>query len=284
MRRVALALTAALVLPALARAQDADEHVMLDTTFTTGTNRLSVDLQDADLSVVTGGPGHVRVVISARAPTFAEGHEYFAAQHFRLVAEQDGITVSSEPDQRRWGSSNRGKSLRVRVTVPPTIDVNLATSDGDITVDDITGRISVSSADGDLTLGRLTGSSIALRTSDGDIDAKALDAQTVSVRTSDGDLDLGAVSGALTATTSDGDLRVTLVKPTSVQLETDDGDIRVAIPRGMGFDVDLSGEDLDTGGLAIQGQIARHHVTGTVGGGGVKLVARSRGGDVEVRE
>lgn len=283
MRRIALALTAALVLPALARAQDTDEHVMLDTTFATGTSRLSVDLQDADLSVVTGGPGHVRVVISARAPTFAEGQEYFDAQHFRLVAEQDGITVSSEPDQRRWGSSDRGKSLRVRVTVPPTIDLNLATSDGDIMVDDVTGRLSISSADGDLTLGRLKGSTISLRTSDGDIDAQALDAQTVSVRTADGDLNLGAVSGALTATSSDGDLRLTLVKPTSVQLETDDGDINVTLPKGMGFDVDLSGEDLDTGGLEIVGQISEHHVTGTVGGGGVKLVARSRGGDVEVR-
>lgn len=278
-------LSAALALPASASAQRYSPILMLDSTFASSTRSLATNVRDADVEVSAGSVEQIRVRIYSTAPTRSEARDFFDRQRFSVSRRGDGVSVADDPEPVHFWNRRRGPDLKIEITVPRNIDLDIATSDGDIAIGDVTGHIAVRSSDGDLSLGRLAGAGITLETSDGDVEAESLDAPSIDVRTSDGDVTLRAVSGALRARSSDGDVDLTLLKPGDTEIETRDGDVSVTIPDGAGFDVDLSGGEVDLHDLQLQvsGRVGEDHVSGRLGAGGPRLTVRSGDGDVTLR-
>lgn len=276
---------AALAVPAAASAQRYTPILMLDSTFTASTGSLTTDIEDADVEVTPGADGQIHVRIYAGAESESDAKDYYARQHYTVARAGGGVRISDHPEHTHFWSNGGGASLKIEVTVPAHVDLDVTTSDGDITIGDVTGRIAITSADGDLKLGRLAGSDIRLKSSDGDIEAESLEAPSVDVRTSDGDVTLHSVTGALRAESSDGDVAVTLATPNDVSVSSEDGDVTVVIPRDAGFDVDLSGDDVNLDDLKIQvtGRMSEEHMSGTIGGGGHHLTVHTSDGDVTLR-
>jgi DUF4097 and DUF4098 domain-containing protein YvlB len=301
------------------------EEVVFDDSFAVkagGKLRATVGDMDIVLKVGKSDQARVEVVVTGNIDKMRERFE-----KMEFSAELQGNTLVLDTEDRRswtsgwWGSSSRG-NIRLTVTMPQQFDVyaqtsdgdiaaggqegeielkssdgditvdrltgpmiHLSTSDGDIDVDDIRGDdISLRSSDGDLTADLLKGTSVTLKTSDGNVDADKIDGETIAVRSSDGDLDLTVSGGELRAKTSDGDIAVTVVGQMALDLSTSDGDITIQVPRDFGAELELKGERVKLGGkIALEGEVSERRVRGTLGDGGPRVIARTSDGSVALR-
>jgi len=149
-------------------------------------------------------------------------------------------------------------------------NIDLVTSDGDIRAFGIYGDAEMETSDGDVYTEGIEGA-VEIITSDGDITIKET-IGAIEATTSDGDIIIKNCSGSLIASTSDGDIEGNLSKVTNkVSLVTSDGDIDISIPKGLGLDIKLKGENIKTPKLNLQGKIDENHVEGEVNGGGIPL-------------
>ncbi len=173
------------------------------------------------------------------------------------------------------------------------------TSDGDIDIEDISGDVSARTSDGNINAMDIQGS-IELSTSDGEIKATDIDGDTKVVtsdgniylenirgennaRTSDGNIIFENMRGSLTAQTSDGDISGNLDELTNeLYLKTSDGNISVTVPDGIGMNVRLKGEDINTRLEHFSGKTGDHLVEGTIRGGGVDVELITSDGDINL--
>ena len=178
-------------------------------------------------------------------------------------------------------------------------DLYVRTSDGDIDISDVEGSVESSTSDGDIKAVKIKGKS-TFKTSDGkiyasdlneDIHATTSDGDIIlenatgmnSLRTSDGNIIFENMQGSLTAQTSDGDIRGELNSLTNkLYLKTSDGDISVSIPQGLGMDVRLKGEDINTELDDFSGKTSDHLIEGTIRGGGVEVELITSDGDINL--
>jgi DUF4097 and DUF4098 domain-containing protein YvlB len=213
-----------------------------------------------------------------------------------LEMRQEGNTVYVEYYGRRdWGRG--GRHARFIITVPSQFDLDLATSGGDISVDDkLTGDIEAATSGGDISVDDVDGN-IELATSGGDISARSVSGDA-EVGTSGGDIDVDEVKGTLDAATSGGDIEVGNVGE-DLNAKTAGGDI---IAGNVGGDIDAgtAGGDIEVGraqgtadlrtaGGDIEIQAATGAVEARTAGGDITLSsivgsvgAETAGGDIEV--
>ncbi len=149
-------------------------------------------------------------------------------------------------------------------------NVDAQTSDGDITTQDVIGNVNFTTSDGDVIADNIEGDATFI-TSDGDIEMYNIIGFTTA-KTSDGDIVFKDLAGTFKGQTSDGDITGNIVKLNNeLRLSTSDGDIRVAVPKGLGLDLYLKGEDLNTNLEDFSGQAKEHLIQGKVRGGGVSI-------------
>jgi hypothetical protein len=279
-------------------------ELMQEDTFDVGPGGdLRVDVYDADVEVVTGTSGGATVEIYLRSNDmeWARGEYVKLGMSARLEAGAVVVETTERPSSSWWSSGNRWYNVIVHVQLPDEFNVDIATGDGDVSVEDLRGRASIHTSDGDISVAHLDGPAITLRTSDGDVEAGSLTADSIDIETSDGDIDIAELVGPVTARTSDGDIHVTLASADEARFETGDGDVRIelnqAAPLGirtgdgdidiiasaaLAADVDLRGGDVElVGGLAIEGSVRDGRARGRINGGGPLIKAET--GDGEIR-
>lgn len=164
------------------------------------------------------------------------------------------------------------------------------TSDGDIEVEKILGNLSARTSDGNINVFDVQGST-DLTTSDGKIMVANVDGDT-KVATSDGNIFLENINGQNHAKTSDGnivfedlrgDIRGNMARIVNeLYLKTSDGNISVAVPEGLGMNVRLKGEDINTRLEDFSGKTGDHLVEGTIRGGGVEVELITSDGDINL--
>lgn len=160
-------------------------------------------------------------------------------------------------------------------------NVGLHTSDGDIYAENILGDLEAKTSDGEITIEDVKGNVYAV-TSDGDVSIRQSRGMH-EARTSDGNIRFEELDGGLVARTSDGDIRgdfSTLDQP--LKLKTSDGNISVAVPRNLGMNILLRGEDLDVKLVDFSGESSDNKIEGTLNGGGVEVELITTDGDVEL--
>jgi hypothetical protein len=207
------------------------------------------------------------------------------------------------------------------IAVPAKYNVDLHTSGGSISVDDLEGEVRSKTAGGSLHFGRIrgpvrgetSGGSIALagcvhtaevKTSGGDVSIGEVDgdviAQTsggsihiaratgrVVAETSGGSIEVEEVRGAVEATASGGSVtaRISRQPQGDSRLETSGGNVAVFLADTVGVEVDArtSGGRVTTElPVTVQGELSETALQAKINNGGPKLILRTSGGNIRL--
>ena len=168
--------------------------------------------------------------------------------------------MDCSPTGQNW------RRLAFLLTNDSSDDVDMATSDGDVTVKGLQAK------------------NVEMSTSDGDILAKDLSATSIEIKTSDGDVDVSASGEELYARTSDGDITIQIDDKMAVSLSTSDGNITLNGPSDLQADLNLRGDRVKlVGGLNIQGEVSTRRVVGKLNNGGPKIQAKASDGIISLK-
>ncbi|OVE78888.1 hypothetical protein BVY01_04190 [bacterium I07] len=229
---------------------------------------------------------------------------------FDVIFKQDGtdVRVNAEYKQDRWRFWDRfGKYVRVEfiVSVPEEYNVDLKTSGGSITVDDLEGEVESRTSGGSLTFGNIKGP-VNGRTSGGSISLEGCDG-IVQVKTSGGGIKIGKVKGEIDAHTSGGSIHVEEVMG-SINAGTSGGSVTANITKQPDHDCRLttSGGSVKvylsdnvrlnlnartSGGrvvtdipVTVKGEISKRALKAELNGGGPELYLRTSGGSIYIKE
>lgn len=188
------------------------------------------------------------------------------------------------------GEAPRGNrvSVRYRIQVPASFNLDLDTGGGYITVDDINGAVKVDTSGGKINIGNVTGGDVHADTSGGNVEIGNATG-TVFANTSGGNIEVGDVKGDLTVDTSGGNIRIGQVQGES-KIETSGGNIKVAqggtktVAQTSGGGVEIGPSNghvfVDTSGGNIRIAEANGNVKADTSGGTVRVEGST--GSVEV--
>lgn len=223
-----------------------------------------------------------------------------ALEDFEIEIEKSGnkVIASASREGGSWFSSNN-VSISFKVLVPKQMSCDLKTSGGSIQLTGVSGNQDVATSGGSLTLADISGDMDAT-TSGGSINIKnyegLLEASTsggsinlsnakgeLAVKTSGGSINLEDVEGSLTARTSGGGIKANLSSlDKQLKLSTSGGSITAVIPGGLGLDLDLKGNRVNTKLSNFDGEVEKDRVVGSINGGGIPVVMSTSGGSVNL--
>ncbi|MGA8112381.1 MAG: DUF4097 family beta strand repeat-containing protein [Actinocatenispora sp.] len=135
-----------------------------------------------------------------------------------------------------WGFRTCG--VRVRITVPADMPVDLEAASGDLTASGLTHAVRLRASSGDVSLDRLSGP-VDARVTSGNVHATALSSETVRTQADSGDISLAfrTAPKAVTAGASSGDVHVEVPRASGgyhVSSTVASGDSAVRVSRNDG--------------------------------------------------
>ncbi|MBB3058886.1 DUF4097 family beta strand repeat-containing protein [Mucilaginibacter gotjawali] len=158
-------------------------------------------------------------------------------------------------------------------------DIDLSTSGGGIIAKNCSGKIRLVTSGGGLILEGLKGD-INAHTSGGGIEGSNIEGELVT-GTSGGGIDLKHMRCSLEAGTSAGDLTAQMdAVGKYVKLNASSGGIRLSLPVKQGLDLEIRGEGINQHPQNISGFTGnwdKHHINGSVNGGGIPVNAHAEG-------
>jgi hypothetical protein len=169
--------------------------------------------------------------------TVASGNDKMVEQT-TIKAAHDHVTVHV-PNPSRF----RTHPVAVRLSVPPTAVVNVATVTADVTTRGRLQRLTVGAVNGDITVGTVSGGA-ELRSVSGDISVERSPAGT-SVTTTSGHVRVGEFAGPCRVKSVSGDCTMRAVGGGDLDASTVSGDVTVLVDPGIVVDVtvqSLSGD------------------------------------------
>lgn len=160
-------------------------------------------------------------------------------------------------------------------------EFNASTSGGNININDIKGKVDVSTSGGNIEANGLE-PELKAHTSGGNIHISDVKGST-SVGTSGGSISLVQLSGSASAHTSGGSINASMIELSgNLVLETSGGGIDASIPSGMGLDLDLSGDHINTKLEKFSGTAKKQRIEGQINGGGNLIRLSTSGGSVNL--
>jgi hypothetical protein len=248
----------------------------------------------ADLRVTTGD-GDVTVTgtdqkqIDARVT--ATGYK-IGPNDVQIIESQSGNSVSIEVKVPHWNFSLFGgshKSLRVELSVPRELDLDVRTSDGNVSAQGVSGRIQFDTGDGNVTAGNIKGD-IRIHTGDGHIEGHNFDG-SLNADTGDGNLRIDGRFDALALKTGDGSIEAQVGNGSKVasgwNLHSGDGHITVRLPGDLNAMLDAhTGDGSITMDLPIMvsGSLSHSAVRGKLNAGGATLAISSGDGSIHIEK
>jgi hypothetical protein len=165
--------------------------------------------------------------------------------------------------------------------------VKAQTGSGSIHADGLGSGSKLETGSGTIDANNLMGST-TLNTGSGEIRAQLGSAGDVVAGTGSGDIKLENVQGAVKAETGSGTLEISGQPTAPWKLETGSGDIQLRLGNNAHFTLDA-----ETGSGSVKsdppltmtthGSIDKHHVSGTVNGGGPTIKAQTGSGDIHIQ-
>ena len=232
------------------------------------------------------------------------------------------VRVTAEYDRSQFLHWNSGRlKLRFTITVPRQFNVNLKTSGGSISVEELEGEAISKTSGGSLTFGKITGP-VKGSTSGGSIKLESCKGKA-DLSTSGGSITIGNVDGNILASTSGGSIRIDKARG-QVQASTSGGGIsvneaygeidastsggsisanitrqpegpcrlstsggNVTVSLGPGIKVDVNAST--SGGrvhseidVLVRGEMGKSSIHGQINGGGPELYLRTSGGNITI--
>ncbi|HEY0730573.1 MAG TPA: DUF4097 family beta strand repeat-containing protein, partial [Pyrinomonadaceae bacterium] len=173
-----------------------------------GTPRVNITTFDGPVTVRGWDQAQVRYTATKRA-----GDEESLKQ-ISIETEQQGQTISINAKNPNAYSG----SVNLEVYVPRNSSLHVTSGDGPLTLDGVSGDITLRSGDGPISVNN-SGGQLHVNTGDGPIQINKFDGQ-VDARTGDGPIALDGNFNALNARTGDGQISLTVPAGSSFTIET----------------------------------------------------------------
>ena len=170
--------------------------------------------------------------------------------------------IGKLPSNRHWI-----KNLRVQfeLTVPENYNIELQTSGGSLSIEDLTGEVNARTSGGSIRVGNIVGN--------------------VKLKTSGGSISTATISGDLNAHTSGGSIQTTINKQlkADAKFTTSGGSITANLIDNIKIDIDAatSGGRVKTD-FEIDGKVKKQSISGKINGGGPKLTLKTSGGSIKI--
>jgi len=235
---------------------------------------------------------------------YAESQELL--HQMRVEASSSGNAVGVKTTRPDYRHGNCGAKYIIHVPRRTELE-DVHSSNGSVRVEDLEGNAHLTTSNGSVHLGRVRGN-VEARSSNGSIEVSEVRGN-VNFRTSNGGVHGDNVEGAFEAETSNGtirvhlrdteagqpirlstsnggiDLQVDVPRQNDVVASTSNGPITVRMPAGMGASLHASTNsngsvrsDFDV--LLHSGEISKHRMEGTIGGGGPKFDLTTSNGNI----
>jgi DUF4097 and DUF4098 domain-containing protein YvlB len=261
--------------------------------------------------VISTTSGYIHISQSSENQVHVVGH-LRASNSWFTNSSGDVARVVAEPPVNQAGNIirigsrmddaiMRHISIDYDVTTPRNTILNAQSGSGDIQLTNLSGSVNAKTASGDIRAQELgshsklvTGSGTVeanglgggsiLQTGSGDIRASFSAPGIVIAETGSGSVRLKNVQGGLVVETGSGDLEIAGAPTSPWKLETGFGGIIIKVGNGhFTFDAHTgSGTVTSDLPITIRTPIDKHHISGTLNGGGVTIKAQSGSGDIRI--
>jgi hypothetical protein len=233
-----------------------------------------------------------------------------------IVQQGNTIRIGKFDDR----DMQRNISIDYDVTVPPQTKLNsysgsgdltisglqlpltAKTGSGNVTVEHISADSRISSGSGDLKINAMKGVLHAetgsgnihaddvagdafVNSGSGDIEVRQSAGGSVKAETGSGNIKLRGVKGGLRADVGSGNIQAEGEPTSDWRLGSGSGNITLRVPSQASFNIDArtsSGTLKVDHQVTMQGSLARNHIQGKVGNGGVLVDVHTGSGDIEV--
>jgi hypothetical protein len=279
-----------------------------------GTFDKSLSVSGAAIVTISTGSGYIHVLPGSDTQVHVIGHVrsnrgWFGADADSKVKEivanppiaQTGSIVTIGTQHDDWRLHNI--SIDYDVTLPKSTTLKATSGSGDVHIANIEGAVTAQSGSGDVKTENI-GANAKLGTGSGSIEANgvhgAANAETgsgnihlqvtapgdVKVSTGSGSIHVAGVSGALKAGTGSGDVEVQGTPTSEWKLDTGSGSIRLELGTGAKFNLNAetgSGTVHLAQPITMQGDLNKHHIIGSVNGGGTTIKAETGSGNIIIQ-
>lgn len=219
---------------------------------------------------------------------------------YEVQIEKEGRLVRAivKPKAKGWFKDNN-LSFSFKVSVPNQTSCDLSTSGGSVQVEEVKGEHKVSTSGGSLKFAHISGTMNA-HTSGGSIKIEAFEGELkantsggsikasasngiIDLQTSGGSINLENLTGSIRANTSGGSINAEIAGlEKELLLSTSGGSIKATIPAGLGLDLDLKGNRVNTKLVNFNGETDKSRIVGTMNGGGIPVKLATSGGSVSL--
>jgi DUF4097 and DUF4098 domain-containing protein YvlB len=173
-----------------------------------GSPRVSITTFDGPVTVRGWDKSEVSYTATKRA------NDEESLKQITIKTEQQGQTISINAINE---NADNG-SVVLEVQVPRNSSLHVTSGDGPLTLDGVSGDITLRSGDGPISVNN-SGGQLHVNTGDGPIQINKFDGQ-VDARTGDGPIALDGNFNALSARTGDGEISLTVPAGSSFTIET----------------------------------------------------------------
>jgi DUF4097 and DUF4098 domain-containing protein YvlB len=234
--------------------------------------KLEVSDVNGDVQVESWSQNTVEVIETVKMNVYTKDEAQEIVQRIKSNYTQTGNTV------RIRGIGDREEvESDYAIKVPEKFNLDISTSGGDLSIENVDGMIELASSGGDIALANVAGGTRA-HTSGGDLDFKKISGN-LEGSTSGGDINLEDIYGEATLSTSGGDI-VLVHASQRVSLNTSGGDVHIEKVDG---DVRASTSGGDVNVLDVKGKLS----AATSGGdlkiencSGAEISIQTSGGDI----
>ena len=295
------ALTAAILVSATAYAADRDFDRTLPVS---GAATLDVSTGSGYLHIYSGSGNQVHIVghVHSRPGLFGGDADKAVSE----IADAPPITQSGNTITIKSPHDNdlfRHVSIDYDITAPASSSVAAHSGSGGVEIGGIQGQVTAGSGSGSIHVDNIGGNA-HLETGSGSIDATnvhgAANVQTgsghirlavlspgeVRAHTGSGSIELSGINGGLRADTGSGRIEISGNPTSEWRVQTGSGSVEMRVPADARFDLDA---DTGSGGIhtdrpiTVQSGMSRHHMSGSVNGGGPTLRISTGSGSISIR-
>jgi hypothetical protein len=247
-----------------------------------------------DLYVSTGA-GNIKIVAGSDSQVHIKAHLKAGWSAGRDTDERIRQIVANPPIVQTGNTIRIGEStdrslynnisIDYEVSAPAAVALNLRSGSGDVEVDHLGRFLAATTGSGNVRAHGIHGPA-DLHTGSGDVELQQDGPGEVKTQTGSGNVRINGLNGSLTARTGSGDIEAKGRLSGAGRISTGSGSVRLTLPSDAHFEVEAS---TGSGDIRVhfpnapqQSESSRHHVTGSVNGGGPVLEARTGSGDIEI--
>lgn len=248
-----------------------------------------------NVSVATGS-GYIRITPGSDTQIHIVGHvhannSWFSGDSDSRVEQianhppiaQNGNNIVIGPE-RHNNDLYSNIAIDYDITLPRSSTLNASTGSGSVQIQDVGASLRAASGSGTVRAEGIHGPA-DLQTGSGSIYLQQTAGGYVRAQTGSGSIHLSGLSGGLKAGTGSGSIDASGQPTADWKLDTGSGSIRLTLGNSAHYTLNASsgsGSIRTAQPISIQGEINKHHVVGTVNGGGPSIHANTGSGSITI--